>query len=535
MKRLHLAKPYGYDFVIKKIECSNHILRNYVNKLKDISIKRRTTRGINVPGYIRQAIKDRTLRLRYAITEAVKYRKNHEDISYEHKLLNLKKDIINGPSHVFGDHTNCLSYFCKGRKDGEINLVPQMKSLGIWEELVAAKSFVLFHAESLLYKVSNNAAESYNSILAKFIGGKRVNFSLRGSYNLRCNAAVTSYNAGPRRLHLLHKKIAKQSPGLFTKKFISKSSSKSNQRNKRRLFNPPVYKKTISGPDEHYGATADIKTSPDMPNHEYEVKKILFLSKLNVTQEQIEQIEKGISCIILNKVIIFITIYILILDTKQQNACVEWHLHKKKRLTASVFGNICKLRSTTSRAKTVSNILYGSFCGNDATKYGIQNEENAKYALSDILNKPIRSSGLIIDHELPFLAASPDGLIGEDSLVEIKCPISAKDILPEYAISTRKIKSCEIINGKLQLKRTDSYYYQVQGQLHISKKKFCYFCIWTSRGILYEKIKRDDNFWETKMLPHLVKFYNNCLLPEMVDPRYDRNLPLRDGLNESNE
>lgn len=61
---------------------------------------------------------------------------------------------------------------------------------------------------------------------------------------------------------------------------------------------------------------------------------------------------------------------------------------------------------------------------------------------------------------------------------------------------------------------------------------FCYFCIWTSRGIIYEKIKRDENFWKTKMLPHLVNFYNNCLLPEMVDSRYDRNLSLRDGLNE---
>lgn len=213
---------------------------------------------------------------------------------------------------------------------------------------------------------------------------------------------------------------------------------------------------------------------------------------------------------------------------------MEWHLHRKKRLTASVFGNICKLRPTTSRAKTVSNILYGNFCGNNATKYGIQNEENAKSALSDILKEPIRPSGLIIDHELPFLAASPDGLIDEDSIVEIKCPISVKDILPEDAISTKKIKNCEIINGKFQLQRTDSYYYQVQGQLHISKKNFCYFCIWTSRGIFYEKIKRDDNFWETKMLPHLVNFYHNCLLPEMVDPRYDRNLPLRDGLNDLN-
>lgn len=94
---------------------------------------------------------------------------------------------------------------------------------------------------------------------------------------------------------MLHKKIAKQCLGLYTKKFISKSSLKSNQRSKRRLFNPPVHNKiAIFGPDEHYGATADIETSPDMPKHEYDAKKILFLSKLNVTQAQIKQIEKGI-------------------------------------------------------------------------------------------------------------------------------------------------------------------------------------------------------------------------------------------------
>jgi len=38
----------------------------------------------------------------------------------------------------------------------------------------------------------------------------------------------------------------------------------------------------------------------------------------------------------------------------------------------------------------------------------------------------IGSSGLIIDNELPFLAASPNGLINEDFLVEIKCPMSIK-------------------------------------------------------------------------------------------------------------
>jgi len=48
------------------------------------------------------------------------------------------------------------------------------------------------------------------------------------------------------------------------------------------------------------------------------------------------------------------------------------------RLTASVFGKICKLRKTTSRAKTIEALLYGTFQGNLATKYGVEHEEVAK-------------------------------------------------------------------------------------------------------------------------------------------------------------
>ena len=78
-------------------------------------------------------------------------------------------------------------------------------------------------------------------------------------------------------------------------------------------------------------------------------------------------------------------------------------------------------------------------------------------------------------------------------------------------------------------------YYQVQGQLHISKRQFCYFCIWTPRGMLHDQIIRDDNFWSVKMLQQLTNFYYHCLWPEMVDSRFDRNLPIRDGLASENE
>jgi hypothetical protein len=50
MKRLRLAKRYyGPDVIFKKIECSNHILRNYINKLHELSKNKISSKGENVP------------------------------------------------------------------------------------------------------------------------------------------------------------------------------------------------------------------------------------------------------------------------------------------------------------------------------------------------------------------------------------------------------------------------------------------------------------------------------------------------------
>lgn len=117
-----------------------------------------------------------------------------------------------------------------------------------------------------------------------------------------------------------------------------------------------------------------------------------------------------------------------------------------------------------------------------STKYGIEHEDLAKEQLANILGINIEPSGLMVDSKLFYLAASPDGLVGDDGLVEIKCPSSAKNVSPEEAINMNIIKCCEMQNKKLHLKRNDNYYYQVQGALHISRRKYCYFCIWTPKG-----------------------------------------------------
>jgi len=51
----------------------------------------------------------------------------------------------------------------------------------------------------------------------------------------------------------------------------------------------------------------------------------------------------------------------------------------------------------------------------------------------------ILSCGLFVDKKSTFLAASPDGLIDNNSIVEIKCPASIKDFTPQEAFENKKV------------------------------------------------------------------------------------------------
>lgn len=82
-------------------------------------------------------------------------------------------------------------------------------------------------------------------------------------------------------------------------------------------------------------------------------------------------------------------------------------------------------------------------------------------------------------------------------LLQVKCPASAKNLTPAEAVRQKVIKFCYLNDeGELRLKTHHCYYYQVQGQLHITGKKYCLFVVWTPHGLSVEKIMRDDEFLE---------------------------------------
>ena len=495
-KKILDCRPYS-DVTVEKIECKNHLLRNMCNKLKEIV--RNSKCG---PVSLRKLIGNRIMRLRIAVCMAVRHRKKEDGKSQQEKIADVRQDLLNAPYHVFGQHSKCAKYFCKSTKK-ETNFVPPLIEAGLFNKIMEIMNKFADHSKSLLYDISSNNVEEFNSIIAKFIGGKRINYCLKKSYQARCNAAVVSHNTRMP-FYSLHKSLFLRSPGIYCKlseqrRDLRRQRSAIRRKDFRpkRLFNNKIIN------DKSYGQNAE---KPDIEPELYASKRETFLLNLKISNEEKLEIMK---------------------KTTLQNACPVWREERRKRLTASNFGVICNKLPHTKCDTIVKKILYSNF-DNASLRYGRIHEKDAIDHLKSI-DVNVNECGLIIDEELPFLAATPDGLIGDDGIVEIKCPSSASDLTPEEAIIQRKVKFW-LINkqtNEINLNKKHIYFYQVQGQLHISKRNYCIFVLWTPKGIKIEKIERDDAFWDNNMKEKLIKFYYDCLLPELIDPRYPRSLPIR--------
>lgn len=493
-KKILDSSPY-LNLTVEKFECKNHLLRNMCNKVKEIA-------GNSKLGNVslRKVIGERILRLRVAITMSVRHRKNENIETEREKISKLRDDILNAPYHIFGSHENCNAYFCHGKQ--EKNFVEALKNSGLFHKLMEITNNLADHAKSLLKDANNNIVEQFNSIVAKFVGGKRINYCLKTSYQARCSAAVVSHNS-KMPLYQLHKTMFDCSPGLISKL--------SEQRKKRRRIQDSARRKKIKRRrlfpitvDNSYGSSAE---KPDLDAEDFKMKRNRILESLNISQEQRETI---------------------LANTINQSLSHDWKQERRHRLTASNFGYVCNKLPHTKCDTLVKKILYSNY-ESRGMKYGRRNERHAIEELCE-RNIKVKPCGLFIDEDLPFLAASPDGLLEDDGLLEIKCPSSCSNLTPEEGIESRKITfwSIDRKDKKItSINKKHIYFYQIQGQLHISKRKYCLFVVWTPHGMKMEKVERDESFWEKHMKEKLEKFYFDCLLPELADPRYPRHMPIR--------
>ncbi|XP_076549399.1 uncharacterized protein LOC117605294 [Osmia lignaria lignaria] len=500
-------KPYREQKVtVRKVECTNHLLRNLCKKLRHVA-KKTQTKGHRARGYVahRNIIKKNILNIRRAVVLAVKARKQEKGPQHI-KARELQKDILSIPSHIFGEHKECnsRSHTCmRDENRAEKNYVPSLKLFGLYNEVEKAIRFLSCYSDSLLMNVTNNPAETFNSIICKEISGKRINFGARGSYNARVAGAVTQYNT-QQVLTEIHNNMCKTVPPLVKRLEERRQKKVAKTKQFRITYGKARKLKPVQGTNKYYGPNSQ---RPDLPSD----------MLLQLRKEHFEKLGDNTK----NRTITET-------NTREQNDSDLWRTLKEELLTASNFGAVCGMRQTTSCAAMVKNILYPPSVDTATMKYGRDKEHIARKDVANAMKTRIRTCGLFIDRDIPYLGASPDGFIEDDGLLELKCPQSAENLTAIDAIET--IRHLRNIFDKRDIQEMNSkhqYFYRVQGQLHVTQRKYCIFAIWTPKSIHMIHVNRADAFWTNHMEPFLTRFYEECMLPEILDSRHNRHMPIR--------
>lgn len=188
----------------------------------------------------------------------------------------------------------------------------------------------------------------------------------------------------------------------------------------------------------------------------------------------------------------------------------EWLKSRENRLTASNFGAAVGLNPYCSPLTLLKDMLWKTFQGNEATRWGSEHEDEARQAYmlelkrsNEFADVNIRESGLYINPSVPWLGCSPDGVITAtrpdgstfEYLLEIKCPFKKRFYTPPVP----------------------AYYNcQIQGLMALMNLDFCDFVVWVPGRMQVTRVMASPTFWNEFMLPRLRGFYFDMYLPAYV-------------------
>jgi putative phage-type endonuclease len=152
----------------------------------------------------------------------------------------------------------------------------------------------------------------------------------------------------------------------------------------------------------------------------------------------------------------------------------EWFAQRCGKATASRISDIVAKTKTgysTSRANYMAQLVVERMTNqvaesytNAAMEWGIENEPFARAAYEAKTGNMVDQVGSIDNPSVPMSSASPDGLIGNDGCLEIKCPNTATHI--------------DTILGEPIAKK---YYDQMQWQMRCANRDWCDFVSYDPR------------------------------------------------------
>lgn len=169
----------------------------------------------------------------------------------------------------------------------------------------------------------------------------------------------------------------------------------------------------------------------------------------------------------------------------------EWFAARLGKVTASRVADLIATTKTghsASRANYMAELICERLTGEPAEKFsnaamqwGTDTEPHARAAYAFLHDVEVVETGFVIHPTIADLGASPDGLVGADGLVEIKCPSTATHI--DTLLS-------ETVPGK--------YITQMQVQMACTGRAWCDYVSFDPRlpadlQIWVRRVHRDDD------------------------------------------
>lgn len=186
----------------------------------------------------------------------------------------------------------------------------------------------------------------------------------------------------------------------------------------------------------------------------------------------------------------------------------EWFQQRAGKITASRFADAIAFNTKTGKPTAarqtymrtlVAEILSGRprhSVGSQAMTWGTEAEQFAREAYELETGLVVAEAEFTVHYAHDFIGGSPDGLVGQDGLIEIKSPHDE-----QVHINT-------LLNGM-----PDDHKPQVQGNLMVTGREWLDFISFDPRQapryqLYIQRIERDEDYISHELLPGLLAFWS---------------------------
>lgn len=190
-----------------------------------------------------------------------------------------------------------------------------------------------------------------------------------------------------------------------------------------------------------------------------------------------------------------------------EQGSAEWHQQRAGKITASRFADVITINSKTGKPtaardsymrEIVASILSGRprhEIGSKSLSWGREVEGYAREAYELETGRLVVPSKFLLHPEYDYIGASPDGLVGDDGGIEVKCPHDEAIHILTYMKGMPK-----------------DHIPQVQGNMLVTGRKWWDFISYDPRQatafrLYHQPVIRDDAYINDVLLPGLQAFW----------------------------